>query len=129
MHRRVFLASASIAATLPLVGFAGADDFAVMRLLIGKWNAKQFVNGMELDNELTLAGDSRFAFTSSGYNGTYKSYQEGGWQYRDGWITFITTYSEPRDPNSQFLYMAPLQILNVTDTELQTNLGNATRIA
>jgi hypothetical protein len=129
MHRRFFLASAAAAATLPLIGFARADDFAVMRLLIGKWYAKQFVNGMELDNELTLAGDSRFAFTSSAYDGTYKSYQEGGWQYAGGWVTFITTYSEPRDPNNQFLYMAPLQILNVTDTDLQTNLGNATRIA
>ncbi|MGE3830226.1 MAG: hypothetical protein AB7F76_04455 [Parvibaculaceae bacterium] len=129
MHRRLFLASAAALATLPVAGLARADDFATMRLLIGKWYAKQYANGMELDNELTLAGDSRFAFTSSAYNGVYKTYQEGGWQYRGGWVTFITTYSEPRDPANQFLYMAPLQILGVSDTELQTNLGNATRIA
>jgi hypothetical protein len=129
MHRRLFLASAAAVATLPLVGSARANDADIIRLIIGKWYARQYVNSMMLDNELTLAGDSRFAFTSSAYNGVYKSYQEGGWQYGGGWITFITTYSEPRDPANQFLYMAPLQILGVTDTELQTNLGNATRVA
>jgi hypothetical protein len=128
MHRRLFLASVAAVATLPIAGLAKADDFAIMRLLVGKWFAKQFVNNMELDNELTLAGDSRFAFTSSAYSGTYKSYQEGGWQYRDGWITFITTYSEPRDPSNQFLNMAPLQIFEVTEAALKTNLGDATRI-
>jgi hypothetical protein len=127
MHRRLFLASAAAVATLPLVGIAKADT-GIIRLLVGKWYAKQFANSMEFDNELTLAGDSRFAFTSSAYNGMYKTYQEGGWQYRDGWVTFITTYSEPRDPNNQFLYMAPLQVFEVSDTELKTNLGNATRV-
>lgn len=127
MHRRLFLASAAAVATLPLVGLARADT-ATIRLLVGKWYAKQFINNMELDNQLTLAGDSRFAFTSSANNGLYQSYQEGGWQYREGWITFITTYSEPRDPSNQFLNMAPLQVFEVSDTELKTNLGNATRI-
>jgi hypothetical protein len=129
MHRRFFLASAAAVATLPFVGAAKADDAAIIRMLLGKWYAKQFANNMEIDNELTLAGNGGFAFTSSAYNGTYVAYQEGGWSYANGWITFITTYSEPRDPNNQFLNMAPLQVFEVTDTELKTNLGNAIRIA
>jgi hypothetical protein len=127
MHRRRFIAS-SIGLLIAFSSHAQADDAEIASMLVGVWKAKQHVNGMELDNLLTLSGDGGFAFTSSAYGGVYQSFQRGIWFYAGGWIQFNTTYSQPRDPNNEYLIMAPLQVLEVTDRHLRTQLGTATRV-
>jgi hypothetical protein len=124
MNRRLFLASAAAVATLSSVGRAMADDAEVTRKLVGIWHARQQTEvAGELDNLLTLQANGRFAFTSKSMSGPYQNYYEGTWSYANEWIGFVVTRSQPAG-----LVMAPLQVFEVTETDLRTNLGDATRV-
>jgi hypothetical protein len=125
MSRRVALAGIAVA----LVGGSGAkaqSDADTRRALVGTWLWASYMNGQQVYNELTLAGNGDFAYSQADAAGHLVT-QTGKWGYEGGYIGFNTLWSNVKDPSGRYLVLGPIQIIEVGADYVRTTAGIARR--
>jgi hypothetical protein len=125
ISRRAVLGGIAIA----LAGGAGAraqSDADTRRALVGTWVWGSEMNGQQVYNELTLAGNGDFAYSTADQAGHLVT-QTGKWGYEGGYIGFNTTWSNVKDPSGRYLVLGPIQIVEVGADYVRTTAGIARR--
>jgi hypothetical protein len=125
MSRRDALAAiATGVAAAPAL--AQQSDADTRRALVGTWVWGSEMNGQQVYNELTLAGNGDFAYSTADQAGHLVT-QTGKWGYEGGYIGFNTTWSNVKDPSGRYLVLGPIQIVEVGADYVRTTAGIARR--